>query len=158
MYVFFFIFNLHNWHFQNHPPTLICTLCKLEKLYTKMDHPLYDTNSCKHLFFSHNNETFSNTSCAIQWIYFTSGLFARYWYRYWWLSRMILRSLLASTQFQLNLSFKGGNTQKNFIGSRFLSYIIGVTTNLSLVTMHSDPRPIFTNSFLSFKHDSILQS
>ena len=33
-----------------------------------------------------------------------------------------------------------------------------VMTNLSLIAFHSNPRPIFTNSFQSFKHYSILQS
>ncbi len=32
--------NLHSRHFSTHPPTLICILCKLKKMYAKMDHPL----------------------------------------------------------------------------------------------------------------------
>ncbi len=31
--------NLHSRYFSTHPPTLICTLCKLEKPYAKMDRP-----------------------------------------------------------------------------------------------------------------------
>ena len=35
---------------------------------------------------------------------------------------------------------------------------VWVTTNLSLIVIHSNPGLIFTNSFQSFKHYSILQS
>ncbi len=38
-------FNMHGRYFSTHPPTLICTLCKLEKPYTKMDHPLSSLNN-----------------------------------------------------------------------------------------------------------------